>query len=94
MPCLGPFLTLRRSLRVGQTIAFRGLLCLAKAPALDRGEKTPAFRPVGRLKRAPLRAAVFHEISRAEGPGQQTTKGRSSVLPLKNFSDQANNFAA
>src|ERR1700722_16891859 len=39
-----------------------------------RRRKPPAFRPVGKLKHAPPRTSVFHEVSRAGRPSQQGRK--------------------
>src|ERR1700731_509871 len=39
-----------------------------------RRRKPPAFRPVGKLKHAPPRTSVFHEVSRAGCPSQQDRK--------------------
>jgi hypothetical protein len=56
--------------QVGQTIASRGLSCLPKSRLGGRVEKPPPD-----LREFPVAAGFFHEVSRAERPSQQTSKG-------------------
>jgi hypothetical protein len=65
------------------------ILVWASHDRIEKPPAWPAFRPAGKLKHAPPKASVFHEVSRAEGPSQQDRKTSSANGRLAPWVGQA-----
>ena len=59
---------------VTHVVTHRILRGLVRADRVEKPPAWPAFRPAGKLKHAPPKASVFHELSRAVGPFKQDRK--------------------